>query len=266
MKKTKVLWILTGVLVVFNLFFYLTKLGGEKVLLYISYFLPILCALISFICLFLAVKKLKDWDLTKVAWLMLFLGILIFFFGESTYAALDLIFAVDLDVVFPTVADYVWSLGYIPLFIGLVFIFIGYRRSGFPMGKIMVYGILSPILLIILSVVIIYVLMPMVGDPETTGVVKFFYLFYPIGDLFLVIPAALLIYITSLFGKGSISKPWKLLALGFILFTISDILYAYLDWNGKYGSGNLIDLGWVGGYMLIGLSGLYQVELLDSFN
>jgi uncharacterized membrane protein YhhN len=73
-------------------------------------------------------------------------------------------------------------------------------------------------------------------------------------------------YITSLFGKGIISKPWKYLAFGFICFTLADLIYSYLSWQEKYDIGNPIDIAWNMGYLLIGLSGLYQWELIDSIN
>jgi uncharacterized membrane protein YhhN len=82
--------------------------------------------------------------------------------------------------------------------------------------------------------------------------------------MFVVIPALILVYITSLFGKGLISMPWRLLALGFICFTAGDLLYSYLSWQDVYGNGNFIDIGWNLGYLLIGMSGAYQKELLTS--
>jgi hypothetical protein len=80
-----------------------------------------------------------------------------------------------------------------------------------------------------------------------------------------VIPAAILFYITSLFG-GTITRPWKYLTIGFISFTVADLLFSYLSWQDAYGSGNLIDVAWHLGYLIIGLSALYQRELIESIN
>lgn len=266
MKKTKKFWILTGIILALNLAVYLTHLGGDTLLLYISDLLPALCALIASICLFLAVKKFKEFDFAKTAWLMIFIGVILYFLAEITYAILEISYHVDMNETFPTLADYFWCAGYIPILIGLMMMFIGFKQSGFPMGNKRLYGIVCLVILVIFSAVIYYLLMPIIYDTETSGIAKFFYLFYPVGDLFIVIPAFMLMYVTSLFGRGIISLPWKFLALGFILFTISDIVYSYLDWIGEYKSGNLIDLGWVSGYLLIGLSGLHQMELIESFN
>jgi len=73
-------------------------------------------------------------------------------------------------------------------------------------------------------------------------------------------------YITSLFGEGTVSKPWKYLALGFLSFAFADLLYSYLSWQDKYGSGNFIDIAWHMGYLLIGFAGLYQRKLVETFN
>jgi hypothetical protein len=264
MKKSKKLWIFIGIMVVFNLTIYLTKLGGDKVLLYVSDLLPVLCSLISALCLFSVYKNLKEFDSAKIAWMMILIGITLDFIAESTYSVLEIGFAVDINEVFPTVADYIWCAAYIPLFIGLIIMFLGYRRSGMPMGKIKLYGILLPIILILFSAVIYLLLIPIIKDDQTELIDKVFYLFYPIGDLFIVFPTLVLMYITSLFGKGIITKPWKYLAFGFICFTVADLLFSYLSWLDLYGSGSPIDVVWNVGYLFIGLSGLYQTELIQS--
>lgn len=266
MKKTKLLWIFGGILIFINIIFYLTGLGGETVLLWVSDLLPVVCALAASISLFIAFKGFKEYDFTKTAWAMIFIGITLSFIAESLYGILEIVFKTDMNEVFPTIADYFWCIGYIPLFIGLAMMFIGYKRSGFPMGNPRVYVLLIFAYLVLFAVVSYFLLIPILNDPETKGLQTFFYLFYPIADIFLVVPAAMLMYITSLFGKGSISRPWKYLAFGFLCFTFADLLYSYLSWQDKYGSGNMIDVAWHLGYLLIGLSGLYQRELVEEFN
>lgn len=266
MKKTKILWIFTGILIFFNIIFYLSKFGGETAMLYVSDLLPVICSFVSVVCLFIAFRGFKDYDYTKIAWTMIFTGIALSFIAETLYGIQEIFLKVDMNNVFPTIADYFWCIGYIPLFLGLAMIFFGYKRSGLPMGNPKMYILLLVIYLILFAVVSYFLLIPIIKDPETSGLSTFFYLFYPIADIFLVVPAAILMYITSLFGKGSISKPWKYLALGFLCFSFADLLYSYLSWQDKYGSGNLIDVAWHFGYLLIGLSGLYQRELVETIN
>jgi hypothetical protein len=264
MKRTKVLWFTTGILFFINLVFYLTKLGGEKVLVYVSDLLPVICSFISSICLIIAIRGFKECDLTKKAWIVIFIGIAISALAELTYCFFEAILGYDMNIYNPSVADYIWSIGYIPLIAGLVMMFLGYKRSGFPMGNPKIYLLIFLSFIALFFIVSHSLLAEIIEDPETKTIQKFFYLYYPIGDIFLFVPSAILMYITQLFKRGTISKPWKYLAIGFLFFTFADLIYSYLSWEDQYGSGNLIDIGWNLGYLFIGLSGVYQRELVET--
>ncbi|MHC1702323.1 MAG: hypothetical protein AB9846_00315 [Tenuifilaceae bacterium] len=266
MKKSKLLWILAGILITFNIIIYITQWGGDVVLMYVSDLFPVVCAFITLICLYLAVSGFKQFDYVKKAWLLIFLGIFMYFIAESIYAYLEISVGMDMNETYPSLADFFWCGAYLPLSAGLAMMFISYKKSGLPMGNLMDYVLLSSLFVIMAIVTIFLILIPIIEDTETGVSAKIFYLFYPIADLFLVVPAILLMYVTNLFGKGTISKPWKFLAIGFICFTIADLLYSYLSWDDLYGSGNLIDVAWHAGYLFIGLAGLYQRELIDSIN
>lgn len=164
MKKSKKLWIFLIILVVINVIIYLTRLGGDKVLLYISDFLPVLCSGICAIYLFRTVRSLRVCDFTKVSWLMIFSGVVLYFLAETAYAILELFVGVDMEKVFPTQADYIWAAGYIPVLIGLIMMFAGYLRSGLPMGHIKLYIIIAPLILILLSAVFYFLLLPIFRD------------------------------------------------------------------------------------------------------
>lgn len=264
MKNTTKLWILSAFLILFNIFVYLLKPGGETALLYVSDLLPVICAFIATLSLYSAYKKFKNFDFVKIAWLMLLTGIFLYLLAESTYAYSEIILKTDMNSYFPSKADFFWCTGYMPILTGLFMMFGGYKRSGFPIGNVKIYGILS-LLIIFLSITVFYFLLkPIMNDPETDIISKTFYLFYPVADVLLVIPALILMYITSLFGGGTISTPWKLLAFGFMSFTVADLLYSYLSWEDSYGSGNLIDVAWHLGYLLIAQAGLYQKQLIDG--
>jgi hypothetical protein len=266
MKKSEKLWIGIGILLVVNVIFYYVKPGGDKILLVVSDLIPIACSFIASISLLYAVRAFREFDFPKFAWLMIFIGIFLDFLAESTYGILEIFNLYDVKNEDYSIADYIWCSGYVTIIIGLVTMYIGYKKSGFPIGNYKLYGILAPLILVLFSIVIYNLLIPIIKDQETETLAKFFYLFYPIGDLFTVVPALILMYITSLFGKGIISKPWKYLAFGFICFTLADLIYSYLSWQEKYDIGNPIDIAWNMGYLLIGLSGLYQWELIDSIN
>jgi hypothetical protein len=169
-----------------------------------------------------------------------------------------------MNETFPTQADFFWLSGYIPMIGGVLMIFLGYKKSGFPIGNLKLHLLLSFIFFAFSVAVIVLLLVPIITDQETEKNAKAAYLYYPVADLLLVIPAVLLMYITSLFGSGTISTSWRFLAIGFMLITFADLFYSYLGWRDLYQNGNLIDLAWHGGYLMVGMAGLYQKELSES--
>ncbi len=82
MITLKKAWIFSGALIIFNILFY--WLTPEGILLTIvSDLLPILCAIVAVIGISLAVRSFKSFDQTKLAWILLLVGIVLFFLGES---------------------------------------------------------------------------------------------------------------------------------------------------------------------------------------
>ena len=141
----------------------------------------------------------------------------------------------------------------------------GYFKSGLPLEKWKQNLIPSGIVFIaIVGIMYKFLLQPIALDEETGSLEKFLYFFYPISDLLMILPAFFLIYITRLFGKGMLSKPWRVLALGFLIMAVADMSYSYLDWQDLYKTGNFIDMLWDVSYWLIGLSGFYQIEIMES--
>jgi hypothetical protein len=264
MKKPKNLWIIIFIILIINILFYLIKPGGDKVLMYISDLLPVLCSFIAIIYLTLAVRSFKGFDYTKMAWMLFLVGVTLDFIAESTYGILEIGLHKDMNTLFPSLADYFWCIAYLPFLIGLVLLFKGYKQSGLPMGNTILYFLFSVIIFLISATIIYFILIPIFLSPDTTVIATVFYAYYPIADVLVVIPALILTYIASLYGAAKIAMPWKLLAFGFICFTIADLLYDYLGWQDLYGNGNLIDLAWHTGYLLFAMAGLYQYQLVKS--
>jgi two-component system, cell cycle response regulator len=262
MKRIKLFWLLTALLLLVNVVVYLT--ASEKILLYASDLLPVICSFIAVCGIYHACRGFKSRDFVKVAWLSILIGTILDFLAESTYGILEIGFSVDMNATFPSPADILWCLSYIAYFTGFIMLFSGYRKSGFPLGNIKTQALLSSLYVLLSVTVVYFLLIPIIKDGETDFLTKVFSLFYPIGDIVTVAMAIILLFFISQFGSGLISMPWKMLALGFFFFSISDLLYSYLSWNDTYGNGNLIDAGWHLGYLLTGISGLYQRKLVDS--
>jgi hypothetical protein len=264
MKKSKLFLMLAGLLLAFNIFISIIGFGSDKLMLCLSDLLPVVCAFLACCGLFLAYKQFKEFDFVKKSWLLILIGIVSYFIAETIYFVLEVLLNYDMNKTFPSIADIFWCFGYIPMITGLIMMFVGYYKSGLPMGNMRLYGILSFVILLVAAFVIIYILVPIVKDPESTTLTTVFSLFYPIADVIVVIPVLILMYITSLFGLGAVSKPWRYLAFGFICFTVADLMYSYLVWQDTYEPGGIWDIAWNVGYLLIGLSGVYQYELVES--
>lgn len=262
MNNIKKYWALSAIIVLFNVVSYLTLKGDA--LLYVSDLLPVFCSLIAMIGVFFVVKELKVFDFTKTAWLLIFFGLIFDFLAEGIYSILEIVLKWDMNELFPSYADYFWFISYVFFFISLALMLTGYLKSGMPLGKIRKYFLLIIILTGVVIVIVDYLLIPILKDDATQVATKIASLFYPIADTLVVCLAAILMLIINQFDNKLISMPWKMLGLGFIFFTISDLVYDYLSWKGVYDSGNLIDIGWNFGYLLLGVSGLYQLRLIKS--
>lgn len=77
---------------------------------------------------------------------------------------------------------------------------------------------------------------------------------YPIGDLVLL-TLALVAAVRVRHGRR---QPFALLALGLLVFTLTDYGFAYLSSQQLYASGSLIDAGWAATGLLVMLAGLAQ--------
>jgi len=266
MKNAKRLWYASLIVLLFNLaVIYLLPKEG-KMLIVISDLLPIATSGSAALCISLTYRKFVFKDKAKTAWLLIFLGSLFYFTAELVYGVMEVFFNFDMNEIFPSIADFLWCVGYIPFFMALFLVIKGFRKSGLPMGNAWIYRILVLVSILLFVLIAFVLLKPVISDSETSLLEKTFYLFYPIMDLFVVALALIVLYITSLFGNGAITMPWRMMAVGFILFTIADLYYSYYSWIGTYQSGDLIEIAWNLGYMALALGSLYQRNLIESLN
>jgi hypothetical protein len=248
----------------FNLVFYVWQPGGQTVLNWVSDSLPVLCSLIAVYGLSRAVAGFKSLDRTKAAWILFLSAAILDSLAELTYGLLELVAGMDMNEVFPSPADPPWILAYLPLLAGLLLILDNYRHSGLPLGRWPRY-LLAGLAVTALGVLTtVFVILPILADGETGLLAKVVYAYYPIADFILLFPAAVLIIITMQFGSGSVVAPWFLITLGIIGWCVSDSLYNIMAWQGLYGAGNFIDLGWNASYLLLGAAGLSQKSLIGS--
>ncbi len=221
-------------------------------------------SIFALIGILLAYKSFKVFDFAKIAWLILLIGVVLNVAAELTYGYLEIFSGEDMNNYFPSEADYFWCIAYLFFFGSMFMLISGYKNSGFPMGKASVYWLIVVGFLVLTIIMTLSLLIPILNDASTDAKSKAIYLIYPIGDIIVVTLAAVIMYIISLFGKGTIARPWQFIGYSFVFFAISDLLYSYLSWNDAYHSGNFIDFGWFLGYVFIGFAGIYQKKMMVS--
>lgn len=166
------------------------------------------------------------------------------------------------DETYPSVADGVWLLGYIVIFIALYLFYKTIQATPGAIGLAIVLG------LTIASVILglVFVVGPIILEPTESGhlLEKVLNILYPIGDFAVLIGAALIAL--SLAG-GAFSWSWAFLAFGFLGITFSDLVFIYADWNGLYYPEGiltaltiLVDITYILGYLVLALGMYIQIE------
>ncbi len=253
MKKSKLVFISGALIVFLNLIIIIIN-PGELFSKITGYIFAIISSSSSVAGLLFALNSTKEKQI-KLIYLLLLIGMFFYFLGECTYAIMDLLIKINMNEAFPSLPDFFWVSGYIPLFSGMV-ITIKHYREKTSMRVLKGLRSIFTILLIPLFAGFIYIfLMPIIEDPKTTLIARFVYLFYPIGDIFLIACSFLIFYIAGLSYNKNTLFHWKFIAAGFIFITFADIIYSYMTWRGTYNVSEFIDVSWNAGYLLIGVGG-----------
>ena len=100
------------------------------------------------------------------------------------------------------------------------------------------------------------VLAAIVASPADTALGQGISLAYPICDVIVVTVLAIM---WSRASSGS-RTPILLITAGLGLIAVADSTFAYEQAQNSFGSGSVIDLGWVAGYLVVGLGALYALN------
>jgi diguanylate cyclase (GGDEF)-like protein len=153
-------------------------------------------------------------------------------------------------VPYPSLAD-VGYLGMVPLVLAGMAVLTTVRRGG-------VRGLLD--CLIIASSVLYISWATVLGAVYQVGgessLAFGVSLAYPFGDVAMVSMVLVLLGNTDRGHRAALG----MLGTGAAGFAVADSGFAYLTATGQYGSGNMIDLGWVAGLVLIGLAGAMAAD------
>jgi hypothetical protein len=194
-----------------------------------------------------------------IVWGILAVGMLLWTLGEALWGYYEVILKDELP--YPSVADVAWVVGYIPLFIGFFLRFRTLRTM--PSLDELVTG--GGFFLVILIVGVAYVIGPIATENYGSRTEQFLNILYPVGDLALAFAVMLSVIVLA---GGALSYPWMMLAVGFLITSLGDLMYSSGTWNDYYITGNhgtnlvtfLADVPYLTAYVVIAFAMVVQVR------
>ncbi len=147
--------------------------------------------------------------------------------GWALWALAEIIYSLysilGQEAPYPSIADIFWMIGYIPMGLGLYF-----RVRTMPVkpsrSQVMIIGGFSLATILLASVFVFWPTFK-AFDPSTP-MENLINIAYPVEDTLLLIVVWRLFFT---YEKGGYAFGWRLLAIGFILLTIGDLIYLYAN-------------------------------------
>ena len=179
----------------------------------------------------------------RLAWALLGASALVWTAGEAAWSYFEVI--LKQQVPFPSAAD-AGFLAAVPLAVAGVAFFPGRHRVASRLASLLDGAIIAGALLLISWATVLGTVY-LAGSDSTLSMLLG--LAYPISDIVIAVMALLLLGRTA----GSARLPLLLVVAGLFANLLSDSAFAYLTAGNAYGKMQLIDTGWVAGYLLIAL-------------
>jgi diguanylate cyclase (GGDEF)-like protein/PAS domain S-box-containing protein len=185
---------------------------------------------------------------SRAAWQLLGAGALAWGGGSINYGYTELVLKQEIPV--PSISD----LGYlaaVPLWAAALLHLAGPANQIAARIRTVLDGLLISIAVLLVSWVT--VLGPVTHTSADSLLNKVILLAYPVGDIALV---TLVAYVVLRFRAAGTRPdlPLGLIAIALGGFAIADSGYAYLSLTDTYGTGNLLDTGWFGGFVMLFLA------------
>ncbi|MBA2678700.1 MAG: GGDEF domain-containing protein, partial [Ktedonobacteraceae bacterium] len=178
--------------------------------------------------------------------ILLGLGIFCQFFGQAIYTYYEQL--LHLFAPFPSWADAFFLSAYPFLLLGILLLPVR-PLSVTARSRVFLDGLMITTALITCSWY--FILGPTLLQGATDMLVKVLGVAYPFSDLVLACCVLLLTVRSSI---PAVRPAMVLLSLAFVVIIATDSLFDYLTLQNAYATGGVIDLGWVMGYLLVGLA------------
>lgn len=196
----------------------------------------------------------------RPAWLLLSQGVLSMFAGQLCLAPYQVVRGVT---PFPSVADIYFVLAYPFLIAALLAFLNAYREAGLPIGSLAErVGIVAGV-----GALAVVAALPILRPVAATGgtlLERILTVAYPVLDLVLLLPLALLLRIALRLRGSRAGDVWALLLGGFVVLCIADIFFAYFQSLGEAHLDPVVHASFVLAYGLIAGGAHRQLQLLKS--
>ncbi|MCT7659575.1 putative bifunctional diguanylate cyclase/phosphodiesterase [Mycobacterium deserti] len=183
----------------------------------------------------------------RTAWRCMTVGLAGWAVGEVIWAFCRIV--LDMDP-FPSVADVAYLMYPVAACLALLLFPAGYTNQS--RTRVILDG-----LLVAAALFEVYWILVLRDINEANGVSGFavgLSIAYPVSDLVVVTIAVLVLMRARTAQRTTLI----LLTAGNVLNAVSDTAFVYLTTSGGYDTGNIIDIGWIGGLLLLGLAALHS--------
>jgi hypothetical protein len=203
---------------------------------------------------------LEEDNPARPAWFLLSLGLLSTFVGQLCLAPLQVVRG---ETPFPSMADIFFVLEYPFLIAALLVLLNAYREAGLPLGSLAERASILGAVGLIAAVVAVPILRPVAetGGPPLDRILT---VAYPVLDLILLLPLALLLRIALKLRGSHAGEVWVLILGGIVFLCAGDICFAYFQSLGQAHLDPFVHSTFILAYGLIAGGAHRQHLLLES--
>lgn len=227
---------------------------SERTLLVAAGWIKLVSLVVAALFAFRVVGRLDRENPARFGWLALAVGLAAFSLGQATLTSYQTFRGTS---PFPSSADIWFMISYPVLIVALVSFSVTYAKSGFPTEGI------TPVAVgvFLFSALLAWPLLRPIVQTPAPALVTILNIAYPTLDLILLVPAVVLLWITSRFRGGAIWRVWLALLIGFVFTAIGDIAFAWFSTLGLSRLDPLIHAIYICAYgsLAVGASIQYQV-------
>jgi hypothetical protein len=218
-------------------------------------FVKLASLIVATVFAFRSAHLLKGGNPASRAWLIMGLGLTFFSLGQATLTWYQTRTGA---APFPSAADIWFMISYPLLILALAAFITAYVRSGFPAEGWMA---IAAVVAIVATLAGWPLLQPIARTPAAP-MAKALNLAYPALDLMMLVPAAVLLWLTSRFRGGAIWHIWLALIIGILATAFGDIAFAYFSTLGLTRLDPLLHAMYIVAYGSLAVSAATQHRLV----